>query len=200
MKNKLKYLIMLVMLIALTVSTAVSASAQEATLPDEEVEEGFFGSVYSEISEYTGEILSAMTFIGSIALAIAYKKGLLPLMQGSILSLSNAVSKIRDNAKESAERGEALGEKITEGLGTASDTLSTLAERIGALEISLAESLNTEKAAKKNANATRLVMDAQIDMLYSIFMSSALPQYQKDAVGERVAKMKEAIAKDVTEE
>ena len=33
-------------------------------------------------------------------------------------------------------------------------------------------------------------MNAQIDMLYEIFMSSALPQYAKDRVGEKVAEMK----------
>ena len=200
MKNKLKYLIMLVMLIAITVSTAVTASAEEAAPADTRAEDSFFSAVYGEVAEYTGEILCALTFIGSIALAIAYRRGLLPLVKGSLLSLGNAVGKIRDKADESAVRGEALGERITEGLGTASETLKALSERIGALECALNTSLDSEKAARKNAEATRLVMDAQIDMLYSIFMSSALPQYQKDAVGERVAKMKEAIAKDATEE
>ena len=36
-------------------------------------------------------------------------------------------------------------------------------------------------------------------MLYDVFMSSALPQYQKDAVGERIAKMREAITENDTE-
>ena len=34
-------------------------------------------------------------------------------------------------------------------------------------------------------------MSAQIDMLYGIFMTSSLPQYQKDAVSEHIHKMKE---------
>ena len=46
----------------------------------------------------------------------------------------------------------------------------------------------------------RLVVDTQIDMLYDIFMSSALPQYQKDAVGERIAKMKGAIRENANRE
>ena len=33
-------------------------------------------------------------------------------------------------------------------------------------------------------------------MLYSIFMTSALPQYQKDEVGARIAKMREVIGDD----
>ena len=40
------------------------------------------------------------------------------------------------------------------------------------------------------------MVKAQIDMLYDVFMSSALPQYQKDAVGERIAKMKEALVEN----
>ena len=36
-------------------------------------------------------------------------------------------------------------------------------------------------------------MLSQIDMLYEIFMQSGLPQYSKDALGERMAKMKKTL-------
>ena len=39
----------------------------------------------------------------------------------------------------------------------------------------------------------RLVIEGQIDMLYAIFMSSALPQYQKDEIGERIKLMREVL-------
>jgi hypothetical protein len=36
-------------------------------------------------------------------------------------------------------------------------------------------------------------MLGEIDMLYEIFISSSLPQYSKDAISERVAKMKKIL-------
>ena len=42
----------------------------------------------------------------------------------------------------------------------------------------------------------KALMSAQIDMLYDIFMTSSLPQYQKDAVNKRISEMKEVRALD----
>ena len=203
MKNKTRYLILLIAVVLLLIGTSVVVGAEESLngVGEEMIEdESFFGAVYDKISEYASEILCAMTFIGSLILAFAYKKGLLPLVKGSLLSLGNAVSKIKDNAKENVECTSLIGEKIEKHLTDAGDTLKSLAERIDALESALGENLGNENAARMQAKKVRLVLDAQIDMLYAIFMSSALPQYQKDEVGERMAKMKEAIRESATEE
>ena len=39
-------------------------------------------------------------------------------------------------------------------------------------------------------------MKAQVDMLYEIFMSSSLPQYQKDSVGEKISSMRKSLSED----
>ena len=39
----------------------------------------------------------------------------------------------------------------------------------------------------------RTILAGQIDMLYSIFMSSGLPQYQKDEIGEKIKEMREEL-------
>ena len=36
-------------------------------------------------------------------------------------------------------------------------------------------------------------MLSQIDVLYEIFMQSGIPQYAKDSLGEKVAKMKKSL-------
>ena len=41
--------------------------------------------------------------------------------------------------------------------------------------------------------AIRTVLLGQIDMLYAIFMSSALPQYQKDEIGLKIQEMREEL-------
>ena len=198
MKKKTKYLIASLLLAAFALMGAVCASAEEGyeqvEYPTDDAEEvNFFEKVYSEVSEYASEILCALTFTGSVFLAFAYKKGLLPLVEKSLITIGNAVTKIKENTKESTEISSQLGVNIDGRLSETQELISKLAERIGSLEETLGRGLENENEARLEGKQLRLVVDAQIDMLYDIFMSSALPQYQKDAVGERIAKMKGAI-------
>ena len=207
MKTYLKLLITAVLITLLCAALAVNAGAEEAddvsnvstTVSDETVtdtDENLFASAYNELTEYAGEILCALTFIGSLILAVAYKKGLLPLIEKSLISIGNAVSKIKDSTKESADKSSAASESIERKLTSTTEALDSLSERVAALSAALESSMENDNEAKRTKKQLRLVMDAQIQMLYDIFMSSALPQYQKDAVGERIAKMKEAIAEN----
>ena len=43
-------------------------------------------------------------------------------------------------------------------------------------------------------------MQNQIDMLYEVFISSSLPLYQKEAVGERIAEMKRILNEPLGDE
>ena len=197
MKNKLKYLLVTVLLIAFSSCFAVSAAAEEVSEDVSEViEENIFSTVYDEIALHASEILCAMTFAGSLILAFAYKKGLMPLVKGSLLSIGNAITKIKDDTTENAEKNAKLGESLEIGLENAKITLDALAEKISDLDLTLKEKLEYEDKAKREKEEFKLILTSQIDMLYDIFMTSALPQYQKDAVGERVAKMKGAIGEN----
>ena len=198
MKSKLKYIIASILILAFMAMGSVCASAEEtveleATVEDYESDANFFEKVYEEVMGYTSEILCALTFAGSIGIAFAYKKGLLPLVEGSLVAIGNAVTKIKESTKENTEISSQLGESITGRLTETQELLVRLSERIGTLENTLGGSIKSESDARLEMGQLRLVVDAQIDMLYDIFMSSALPQYQKDAVGERIAKMKGAI-------
>ena len=201
MKNKLKYLIALVLTTALFTGFAVYASADEGAeeITKEQSEDNLFSKVYDEVASYASEILCGLTLVGSLTLAVAYKKGLLPLVEKSLLAIGNAVSGIKEGTKESAEAGSRLKDNIEKRLTVASETLEALADKIGSLDKALSASLEGDAKSRLEAKELRLVVDTQIDMLYDIFMSSALPQYQKDAVGERIAKMKEAMANNAIE-
>lgn len=158
--------------------------------------DNFFSKVYGEISNYLGEILCALTFVGSLTVAVAYKKGLLPLIEKSLTAIGNAITKIKDNAKDNAEQNTIISENIQERLNCASDVISLMSEKVDRLEKALNASIKDENEQRREKRQLHLVMNAQIDMLYDVFMSSALPQYQKDAIGEKIAKMKEAIAQN----
>ena len=198
MKNKLKHFIYTILILTLAFSFSISANAEEVAEPatDDTAEVNVFTGIYAEVTEYAGEILCALTFVGSVVLAIAYKTGLLPIVKGSLVSLGNAVNKIKDNATENAEKGALLGKSIEDSLSDAKNALDGVINRVDALEAAIKGNLKEADEAEREKTAFRLILNSQVDMLYEIFMSSALPQYQKDAVGERVAKMKEALAEN----
>lgn len=154
-----------------------------------------FAAFFGVVSEYATEILSALTLIGSLILAYAYKKGLIPLISGGIKALGGAVTKIKDSAERAEGAGKELGESLCQRLSAAEACLDKISE---ALE-STAASLDKFKLDEGERLKTTLVLTAQIDMLYELFMSSALPQYKKDEVGERIAEMRRAVAELDTE-
>ena len=203
-KKTLSILIAVTLIISMfTIIPLTSASAEEG-IPDESIreqtEENFFSRIYDEVASYASEILCGLTFIGSLTIAFAYKKGLLPLVEKSLLAIGNAVTGIKESTKENAEASSAFDVNIEKQLSILEELLQSLAEKVNSLDKELMESLQNESESRLEAKELRLVVDAQIDMLYDVFMSSALPQYQKDAVGERIAKMKEAIRESATEE
>lgn len=160
-----------------------------------EPEENPFAAFFDVVSGYATEILSALTLVGSLILAYAYKKGLIPLISGGIKALGGAVTKIKDSAERAEGASKELGESLCQRLTAAEACLGKISE---ALE-STAASLDKIKLDEGERLKTTLVLTAQIDMLYELFMSSALPQYKKDEVGERISEMRRAVAELDTE-
>lgn len=197
MKNKIKYLIAIALVVIFSSSLVVSASAEgEVTDVAVESEGNFFTVAYEELSAYASEILCGLTLAASLILAFAYKKGLLPLVQSALVSIGNAVTKIGDSAKKSEEQTALLEENIGRSIKNAKDMIGALTEKISSLDNAVNERLVMDEKARGEYEKLRFIIEGQIDMLYDIFMSSALPQYQKDAVGERIGKMKGMVAKD----
>lgn len=197
MKNKIKYLIAIALVVIFSSSLVVSASAEgEVTDVAVESEGNFFTVAYEELSAYASEILCGLTLAASLILAFAYKKGLLPLVQSALVSIGNAVTKIGDSAKKSEEQTALLEENIGSSIKNAKDMIGALTEKISSLDNAVNERLVMDEKARGEYEKLRFIIEGQIDMLYDIFMSSALPQYQKDAVGERIGKMKGMVAKD----
>ena len=80
-------------------------------------------------------------------------------------------------------------EKISEKLALTENILSDAKTKISELEEKLSEAMATNDKTEE----FRAVMLAEVEMIYNIFISSSLPQYQKDKVGEAYARMKQAL-------
>lgn len=165
-----------------------------------EVDKTFFGAVYNELIAYASEILCALTLIASVTLGVAYKKGLIPLLEKSLVSIGNAIGKIRESNKESAEKNSAFSENIEEKLSCTKATVEELKTKVQTLNDILPKNVRDEESDRLEKKQLRIIIGAQVEMLYDIFMSSSLPQYQKDAIGEKIAAMREAVGKNECEE
>ena len=156
----------------------------------ETAEENFFESIYVEFLKHSDKLFSALTFLASILVIFAYKKGLIPIIKASLGALSTAVSSLKE---ENERAGIAANDAIlsaSEKLGSAENLIIGLAERLDGIEKQLDEAC--EKSISYDTVYT--VIRGQIDMLYEVFMSSSLPAYQKEAVGERITEMKRSIS------
>lgn len=154
-----------------------------------DAQENGFEEIYNLALDHISEILSLAAFIGSIICAIIYKSGLMPLMENGLTSLKNAMVKI----KEATNKAESESKECT----------SVMTRRIEALEnsvtdmcqsfLSLSDALNGYKNQISYQKRMDTILEGELDMLYDIFMTSALPEYEKARVGERMSKLKEVL-------
>ena len=180
-----------------TVASAASDSVveEETTVesaPVEDTESNVFEELYAAVGEFSGEIASALAFIGSLIVAFAYKRGLMPTVKSGIGAIGGAVSQLKDSTESYSKHQDELLAEFTERLTRAEEVL----EKFGNAIEEIAEKTEDGKHAAEDRANMKALMAAQIDMLYDIFMTSSLPQYQKDAVNKRIQGMKEVTERD----
>ncbi len=189
MKKKTKILITLLISLTLLTAFALSAFASEA-VPDA-ADENAFNKLYGFILENADKIFSLLAFLGAIILSFAYKKGLFPFVKKALSALSGTVSSIREEAEKNSIGTKEFKEEIKTKLALSENILKGFEEKLSALE----EKLSEAALLNDKTEEFRCVMLAEVEMIYNIFVSSSLPQYQKDKVGEAYIKMKNMLDK-----
>ncbi len=161
----------------------------EESVPDTEAKNSFT-ELYEIVMSHLSEILSLAAFIGSLLCAFIYKSGLLPLFDKGLGSIKSATQKIKEatdraecNSKESlgSINGKILG--LEDALYSIKNLITDLNDRLG--------SLGDQQAHQARIDT---LLGGELDMLYDIFMSSSLPEYEKARVGERVTKLKKELS------
>ena len=168
-----------------------STAAADSTVTEEAESVNLFEEAYRTAIRHSDELFSALAFLGTVIIAFCYKKGLIPLLTAALKSLGDNVKSLREGSVESLERaGEGVSD-ISERLAKLENAIELFSADVSALE----ESLGSEAKLRGDARAQSKILLAQIDMLKDVFISSSLPQYQKDAVNEKVKEMKEELAR-----
>jgi hypothetical protein len=154
-----------------------------------------FEKIYDAAMAHVSEILSLAAFIGSLICAVIYKSGLMPLIEKGLGGIKNAAQKI----KEATDRAECDNKA---SLGYINDKMCELEMAISEMQETIKSATKAmESSVEARAHQARIdgLLSGELDMLYDIFMSSALPEYEKARVGERVAKLKEELNSDENE-
>ncbi len=185
MKKAITVLILTLILIFALTSSAFAAG--EANLNETEPVIGnIFDTVYDIMLENSDKILSALAFAASLALILVYKRGLLPLLKNALTGLGASVSRMREQAEKSSENSAKSISAAAEKLALAEITVNQLTQKLSELEKKLVDT----ETLKEDSEILRTLMTSQIDMLYEVFMSSSLPAYRKDVIGERITMMR----------
>ena len=162
----------------------------EETAPEQEPKsEGVFPSLYAFFEENIAEIFSILSFCGTAIVMLTYKKGLLPFVAQGISTVAAGVKSLGENAAKIKDETGVHNGELKERLEEAEQLLLGMENAISQLE----EKLKLSDDDAKSKQRYECVLNAQIDMLYEVFMAASLPQYLKERVGERVSEMKHAL-------
>ncbi|MBO5010342.1 MAG: hypothetical protein J6D20_06605 [Clostridia bacterium] len=166
-----------------------SGLTQESESTENDFTENPFALIYDTTLMYASEILSLMSFIGTLIISYFYRRGLLPSVKGVLGNMSTSVMKLKETSDKEIESRKEENTKIEKRLDVFDSALKNQSELISSLE----SRLIAEEDIYKQRERSNLILSSQIEMLYEIFMSSSLPQYQKEAMGEKINKMRKEL-------
>lgn len=157
--------------------------------------ENAFAAAFAAVNDNMAKILSALAFIGSLIIMLCYKRGLIPLIKEGLAALAAGVKNI--SQKNDALEGES--ERLIAALEDKIAKLDEHMARIEDAERSIKESDKELQLDREERQRVRRVLLCEVDMLYEIFNSAALPQYLKEQVGERVCAMRRELDGGIAE-
>ena len=189
-----KILLSLALAAAIIFALAVGVSAEESeiitdTAAEAVSEENVFSEIYAVVEANADKIFSAMAFIGTLIVGAMYKSGLLPLLSDALGKLKSTLEGI----KTENERHEALNVVKLSGISTSIGNIEKSIENTNAQIERIESELSVYESALAERESMKLILSGQIDMLYSIFMASSLPQFEKEEIGNKISKMREEI-------
>ncbi len=194
-----KILISLIIALTLLFSLGVSVYAEEidnavaeaeSTEAAPTEEDTVSGQLSSLLSDNITEIFSVLTLVSSLFVAFLYKKGLLPSVSKSLGLINESTGAVLKRVCEYSESTDTAISELARSAAPVLEAISSfteMAERIFADSERLAEDLSQ---VGSDTERLQKIISMQNEMLYTVFMSASIPQYQKDALGEVYSKIK----------
>ncbi|MBO7304225.1 MAG: hypothetical protein J6V09_03300 [Clostridia bacterium] len=197
MKKILFFILVLTLTLSVfTFSSFAEESGESATDATGEITlsegsgENVFAELYETVVRHADKIFSALAFIGSLIIAFAYRRGLLPVIKGALSTVADATARLKEKTEAASKTATETVLEAAKKLETAEGMMQIMTDRLDKLH----HELDLARKEQERCGEFKTVLSSQIDMLYEIFMSSSLPQYQKEAVGNKVAEMRKRLA------
>ena len=184
----LSALMAITIILSLSVSVFASEGVPEYPATDE-VNINEFSEAFDMIANNSDKIFAILAFLSSAIVAFAYKKGLIPIINKGLTAIKKSTDSFENAAKDTLIKTEKSLEFLTDNFVSCENTIDSVSRDLTCLSERL-DAIQEEKSEKEKF---KTVMLSQIDMLYDIFMQSGIPQYSKDALGEKIAKMKKEL-------
>ena len=169
--------------------TANSNDKVDSEEDDVEVTQSFLTSLSDDLKSNMSHILSALSLICTIILMFVYKSGFIPMVRNGVSALASKVKSISDETDKIAIDNAEAKKFIVSSLEDAEEKLSDMETALASLSANLADI----SAIKAKNNSLSEVLNIEVEMLYELFMTSTLPQYVKDRVGEKISDMKHKL-------
>ncbi len=167
---------------------AAPDEAQEQASP-EPPEENPFLALYELLGAHLPELFSALSLLGACIIGFCYKKGLLPILRDGIGAIGSATKEWGESTEAYAKDAKNICENANNSIQFVSSCIEKMQSSLASVEERIA-ALGDQKT---ESEILRELMRGQVDMLYDIFLSSSLPQFEKDRVGKRVEEMKRLL-------
>ena len=164
--------------------------SEESEASDSTLAENPFESLYLAVREHLGEIMCAVSLALTVLVSLLYKKGLMPFMSRTLGTIGSAIAGIKTSTDEYAKSGGESMDGIKAMLEKAQKTISSLESGLAVIE----STLSGMASDKGDIARFKAVMECQSTRLFDILMNSSIPQYQKDAVGEKLTEIKSALS------
>ena len=148
-----------------------------------------FNQIYDTAVMHATEIFSLLSLIGTMIVSYFYKRGLLPSVKNALSTLGGIVGNIKETSERQHADQLSSAQKLDERLDEFEKALEGYEKTLENMEARLV----AEREVYLQLEKTKLILSSQVDMLYDIFMTSALPQYQKETTGERINKMRREL-------
>ncbi len=152
--------------------------------------------LYQAFVDNADKLFSLFSFVCSLVLAFVYKKGLVPILSAALKSVSGTVNEIDAATKNGIDATQSALARLESDVNATGEWAKSTAASIDSFTDML------EKIDKKAAEneKIRLATAMQLDMLKAIFLSSSLPEYQKEEIVKKSAAIEKILEEEVENE
>ena len=151
-----------------------------------------FAALFETFGNHASEVFAAVSAFLSLTVFWLFRRGLLPLLRGGLNALSGVAEKMHKESETSSENLGKTADSVNHSLLMSAASIAAMQKMLEGFS----EKLNALSVSREEREAMRCILLSQVDMLSEIFLSSALPEYRKELVGEKLTAMRRALGEE----